>query len=83
MGERDEIVTVAVLESDMEAQMLDWELSDRGIPHVMVSYHSDAYDGLFQTFKGWGRVDAPATHRDEVARTLLRLREKLSGERRQ
>jgi hypothetical protein len=40
----------------------------------MRSYHDTAYDGLFQTQKGWGYVAAPEQYEAEVAEILADLR---------
>jgi len=61
---------IVVLESEVRARLLEAELTARGIPHLLRSYHDSAYDGLFQNFKGWGRLDAPAEHREEILAIL-------------
>jgi len=61
---------IAVLDSDVQARVLDAVLTDRGIPHAMLSYHCSAYDGLFQQTSGWGHVEAPVRFRDEILAVL-------------
>ncbi len=39
---------------DAEALALEKLLLDHGIKSEVVSYHDTAYDGLFQSQKGWG-----------------------------
>ena len=67
-------VKVAVLDNEIEAQLLDSILEDRDIPHLMVSYHDTAYDGLFQTQKGWGHVSAPTPFKREILEILNEVR---------
>jgi len=62
----EELKRVVVLENAIQAQLLDSILSERNIPHVMVSYRDSAYDGIYQLRKGWGHVEAPGTHREEI-----------------
>ena len=57
---------IVVLNSDLEAKIVDDLLKDRGIPHRIRSYHDSAYDGLFQAQKGWGIVEAPEEFEDEI-----------------
>jgi len=71
----DNIERIVVLENELEALALDAELCAADIPHAMISYHDSAYDGLFQTFKGWGHVEAPAQFREEILTILENLRE--------
>ncbi len=70
----DDYVKVIVLDNEIEAQLLDSILSERDIPHLMVSYHDTAYDGLFQTQKGWGHVSAPALFKQEILEILEEVR---------
>lgn len=65
---------VAVLDSEVQAELLDGVLSGQGIPHIMQSYHDSAYDGLFQSQMGWGHVSAPARFRGEILATLESLK---------
>jgi len=65
---------VAIIDNEFEAQLLDSILTEREIPHLMRSYHDTAYDGLYQTQKGWGHVSAPLSFRDEIMEILSDLR---------
>jgi hypothetical protein len=67
-------VKVSVLDNEIEAQLLDSILEEREIPHLMVSYHDTAYDGLFQTQKGWGHVSAPTPFKQEILEILNAVR---------
>ena len=64
---------IAVLENEVQAQLLDSVLTERGIPHLMRSYHDIAYDGLFQYRQGWGHVEAP----DECKKEILEILDEL------
>jgi len=67
-------VKVTVLDNEIEAQLLDSILEERDVPHLMVSYHDTAYDGLFQTQKGWGHVSAPTPFKQEILEILTEVR---------
>jgi hypothetical protein len=67
-------VKVTVLDNEIEAQLLDSILEERDIPHLMVSYHDTAYDGLFLTQKGWGHVSAPTPFKQEILEILTEVR---------
>ncbi len=62
----DEFIRMAILENIMEAQIMDKILDDENIPHEIRSYRDTAYDGLFQTQKGWGEVRAPISFKDDI-----------------
>jgi hypothetical protein len=62
--------TVKILEfkSEAEAILLSGLLEERGIPHMLRSYHDSAYDGMWQTQTAWGFLDADEENRDEIIR---------------
>ena len=57
---------VLVLENEVEAQLLDSVLNQRGIPHIMRSYYDTAMDGLFQVHRGWGHVESEERFAEEI-----------------
>ena len=71
---------IAVIENEIESLRLGSELDARRIPFAMRSYHDTAYDGLFQFSAGWGHVEAPVAHREEIMDILAVIRRKLAEE---
>ncbi len=67
------------LDNEIEAGLLESILNERGIPHRMRSYHDTAYDGLFQTQKGWGIINAPESHLEEIKEILSDVRKEARG----
>ncbi len=65
---------IATLENEIEARLLESILTERHIPHLMRSYHDTAFDGLFQTQKGWGYVGAPESYEEEIMEIISDLR---------
>ena len=61
-----EYIKIVVLENGIEAQLIGSILDQRDIPYRIRSYHDTAYDGLFQFQKGWGKLLAPQSHRQEI-----------------
>jgi hypothetical protein len=72
--DREDYIRIATLENDIEAGLLESVLTERDIPHRMRSYHDTAFDGLFQTQKGWGYVSAPESYHEEIEEILSDLR---------
>jgi hypothetical protein len=70
----DRFEKIAVLDNEVQAELLDSVLTDRGIPHLLQSYHDSALDGLYQGTKGWGRLDAPASFREEILAIIKDLK---------
>jgi hypothetical protein len=71
----EEFKKAATLENEIESQLLDSILNERNIPHLITSYHDTAYDGLYQTLKGWGYISAPEAYVKEIQEIISSLRE--------
>lgn len=71
---KDTYIKVDILESEIEAQLLDSILNERGIPHLIQSYQDTAYNGLFQAQKGWGHVSCPSYWSEEIVTILSEIR---------
>ncbi|MFH1955034.1 MAG: hypothetical protein ABIL06_25900 [Pseudomonadota bacterium] len=69
-----------ILENEFEAQLVASVLAERGIPHLLRSYHDTAFDGLFQTQKGWGHVSSPEEYHQEIKEILEDLTQGDAGE---
>jgi hypothetical protein len=76
----DKLEKIAVLDNEVQAELMDSVLSERDIPHIMRSYHDSALDGLYQARGGWGHIEAPESFRNEVLAVLAEIkRQALSG----
>lgn len=73
---KGEYKKVATLENEIEARLLDSILNERNIPHLITSYYDTAYNGLYQTQKGWGYISAPRAYLEEIREIISHLREK-------
>lgn len=70
----EEYVKAAVLENEIEARLLESILKERLIPHQLRSYYDTAYNGLFQTQKGWGYVSSPVGYKEDILEIISDLR---------
>lgn len=71
----EEYKKAATLENEIESQLLDSILNERNIPHRITSYYDTAYDGLYQTQKGWGYISAPKVYLKEIQEIISSIRE--------
>jgi len=69
-----EYVKIAILESIVEAQIVGSILKEEDIPHLILSYHDTAYDGLYQFQKGWGEIRGLLSQKEEILRILDDIR---------
>ncbi|MCD6297158.1 MAG: hypothetical protein J7M30_08385 [Deltaproteobacteria bacterium] len=67
-------IKASTLDNEDEGRLIDSILTERGIPHQMRSYYDTAFDGLYQTQKGWGYVSAPASYEEEIIEIISDLR---------
>ena len=68
-----EYIKIAVLDNEIEAQLLGSILAERQIPYVLRSYYDVAYDGMFQSQQGWGCVYAPHAFQQEISEIIRDL----------
>jgi hypothetical protein len=73
-GEAERFEKVAVLDNEVQAELMDGVLSGREIPHIMQSYHDSALDGIFQAGQGWGVILAHGSSRDEILAALAEIK---------
>jgi hypothetical protein len=70
----DAFIIITVLENAVEAQLVTSILEEREIRHRIRSHHDTAYDGLFQTTKGWGDLEAPEHLKKEILEIIDHIR---------
>jgi len=66
---------VIPVDRELDAEYLKSVLEDREIPHTFVSYYDTAYAGIFQLQNGWGHVEVPMEHVEEVKRLYREVME--------
>jgi hypothetical protein len=71
----EDFIKVVTLENNHEADLMDAILNEKNIPHHIESYYDTAFDGLYQTQKGWGRLSAPESYHKEIMEIISELRE--------
>jgi hypothetical protein len=59
-------IKVLVFNNEFEAKLLSEILTEKGIPHIIRSYHDSAYDGLWQMQSSWGHLEAPEEYKEEI-----------------
>ena len=57
---------ILVLNNEFEAGLLEEVLTDRKIPHGIVTSDDTALGGIMEMEYGWGYVEAPARCREEI-----------------
>ena len=70
----ESFMKIASIENAIEAQLVESILTEQNIPHRIRSHHDTAYDGLFQTQKGWGDVEAPILYQTEIIGIIEQIR---------
>ena len=75
----DKLEKIAVLDNEVQAELMDSVLSERGIPHIMRSYHDSALDGIYQARGGWGHIEAQESSREEILAVLAEIKRQASS----
>jgi len=75
----DKLQKIAVLDNEVQAELVDSVLTEREIPHIMRSYYDSALDGIYQAKAGWGHVEAPESFKDEVLAVIDEIKRQASS----
>jgi len=70
----NDYIKVAILENEDEARLIASILTEREIPHLLRSYFDTAFDGLYQSQKGWGYISAPESCKEEILEIISDIR---------
>ncbi len=65
---------ILVLNNEFEAGLLEEILTDRKIPHGIVTSDDTALGGIMEMEFGWGYVEAPEKYRDEITRIFEEIK---------
>jgi len=57
---------ILVLNNEFEAGLLEEVLTDRKIPHGIVTSDDTALGGIMEMEFGWGYVEAPVKYKEEI-----------------
>lgn len=70
----DQYMKVAIIDNEIEAQIIRDILIEQKIPFSLRSYYDSAYDGLFQMQRGWGCLYAAEEFKEVILEILADLR---------
>ena len=74
------MIRLVTLENRFEADLITSALTDEGIPHVVKPFHDTAYDGLFETTKGFGLLLVEEVDRERAQAVVDDVRSSVGGE---
>jgi hypothetical protein len=64
---------ILVLNNEFEAGMLEEVLTDRKIPHGIVTSDDTALGGIMEMEFGWGYVEAPERYKSEIMKIFTEI----------
>lgn len=64
---------ILVLNNEFEAGLLEEVLTDRNIPHGIVTSDDTALGGIIEMEFGWGYVESPAQYREEIEKIYAEI----------
>ncbi len=64
---------ILVLNNEFEAALLEEVLTDRQIPHGIVTSDDTALGGIMEMEYGWGYVEAPEKYKEEILKLYAEI----------
>ena len=74
----EKLEKIAVLDNEVQAELVDSVLSERGIPHLMQTYDASVLPWMAYTKPGWGHIEAPLTSKAEILAVIEELKHQAS-----
>ena len=70
----DKLIKITVVDNPVEAALFKSTFEDADIPFIIKENYDSAYDGIFESVKGWGEIYSPEKYKDEILRIIEDLR---------
>ncbi len=70
----DKFIKITVINNPVEAALFKSTFEDADIPFIIKENHDSAYDGIFESVKGWGEIYSPEKYKDEILKIIENLR---------
>jgi len=70
----DNFVKITVIDNPVEAGLFKSILEDCNIPFMIKENHDSAYDGIFESVKGWGEIYSPEKYKNKIIEIIDDLR---------
>lgn len=67
---------ILVLNNEFEAGLMEEILTDRGIPHGIITSDDTVMGGIIELEFGWGYIEAPADFKAEISRIYSEIKKK-------
>jgi hypothetical protein len=67
---------ILILNNEFEAGFLEEVLTDRKIPHGIVTSEDTALGGIMEMEIGWGYVEAPVRYKTEILKVYREITKK-------
>ena len=70
----NKLIKITVVDNPVEAALFKSTFEDADIPFIIKENYDSAYDGIFESVKGWGEIYSPEKYKDEILRIIEDLR---------
>ena len=70
----DKLIKITVINNPVEAALFKSTFEDADIPFIIKENYDSAYDGIFESVKGWGEIYSPEKYKDEILKIIENLR---------
>lgn len=74
------MIRLTTLENRFETDLITDALAQEGIDHVVKPFHDTAYDGLFETQKGYGLLLVEEEQEDRAREIVAAVRDSVESE---
>ncbi len=70
----DKLIKITVINNPVEAALFKSTFEDADIPFIIKEHHDSAYDGIFESVKGWGEIYSTEKYKNKILNIIENLR---------
>ena len=70
----DKFIKIIVIDNPVEAALFKSTFEDADIPFIIKENYDSAYDGIFESAKGWGEIYSPKKYKKDILNIINSIR---------
>ncbi len=70
----DKLIKITVINNPVEAALFKSTFEDADIPFIIKENYDSAYDGIFESVKGWGEIYSTEKYKNKILNIIENLR---------
>ena len=70
----EKLIKISIVDNPIESALFKSTFENLDIPFIIKEYHDSAYDGIFESVKGWGEIYSTEKYKNQILEIIDTLR---------